>query len=711
MRHMWTSRQAYVALAIGLALVVAYGVLHQGSTGSVVYLIGACYGTALSCLGASRMPRSRRRIWWAFAAAQGLYLLGDLVYTFYDEVLQSEPSPSPADVVYLAQYPVLAMAVLWLIRGRQGGRDRGAFLDAAILTTGVTVVGTVAFVLPAAQSEGAGVMSDAVAAAYPLGDLLVLALVLRMFVTGQVRNTTIYALVLGIGALLVADLGYVVAAQQDWAYPDSIDLAYLTSYLLLGFAALHPSAHDLEEPAAERRETVTPFRLVLLGMALAVGPVTGEIGDLAGVELAEGVALIGGCVAAVLVVLRLGDLVGNLQRSAAQLSALARRDSLTGVSNRRSWDHQLERAWANAKDNGTALHVAVLDLDAFKQYNETFGHLHGDLVLKDTADAWAAVIEQRGFLARYGGQEFTALLPVVTTEEAALLLDRMRRAVSHGQACSIGFAAWDGVESASSMVARADRALYQAKRGGGDRIVFDNGDEGVALTAGDDGLVLTGLRSVFQPIVELDRDEVVGYEALSRFEGQEPAEVFGRAARDGTLAWLEASAIGSALRSWDGAGLLSVNVSPDTLLTTQFEAVLPADLTGFIIEVTEADLVLYRTEVLLALDDLRERGAKVAIDDFGVGFSNLHRVALLRPDLVKLDRSLVAGIHLDETLQAAVAAVVLFADRTGAEVIAEGIEHPEERDCVIGLGVRYGQGFLLGRPAERTPPRARTGSR
>lgn len=699
MSAMGSARWAYVALGGGLAIIALFGALIDTGAGSVVYLLGGLYGTILSTVGAMQMPPARRPIWWAFAVGQLMCLIGDSLFTLFEDVLHIEPFPSVADVAYLAQYPALAIGILWLIRKRRRGRDRAAFLDAAILTTGLTVVGTVFFIGPAAASGGSTLLSQVVAAAYPAGDLLVLALAVGLFTSGVVRNDALWTLVAAILALLVADLVYVASVVNEAAYPAWIDYGYLLSYVGLGFAALHPSAHLLSEPTLDRTPRITVTRMVLLGCALMLAPLTNQVAYLTGVDHGTWVVFIGGCVAAVLVVLRLGDLVKDLQRKAVQLSALARKDGLTGIPNRRTWDHELSRACAHAREEGTLLTAAVLDMDNFKLFNDTFGHLKGDLVLKETAAAWTSILHGRGFLARFGGEEFTALIPAATTDEAVALLDRMRRSVTHDQTCSIGLATWDGVESPGTLVSRADRALYHAKHTGRNRIAVDaDGTATVITRQSDDNPMLASLRSVYQPVVDLRTGAVIGSEALSRFAGRSPRDVFDAAARDGSTAVLEAAAIRKALEGWRGEGLLGLNTSPSALLTPQLNEVLPDDLSGIVIEITEADLVGYTTEVMFAIDGLRARGALIAIDDFGIGFSNIQRVVTLRPDFVKLDMSLVRGIDADPTLQAVVAAALLFAEQTSSVVVAEGIETAEERDCLVRLGIAFGQGFLLGAP-------------
>ena len=702
-------REAYCALGVGVLLLAAFAVTMESPAGPVVYLVAGAYGTLLSCVGARRMPPARRRIWWAIAVGQAFFLLGDVLWTLFIHVLHIEPAPSAADVFYLLSYPATALGLMWLIRGRRSGRDRAAFLDAAILTTCCTVVVIVFVIGPAAAAGGTSVLDRAVAGAYPAADLLILAVVIRMLTTGTVRNLSLWALVSGLTVMLFADLYYVVSVISDAPYPGWIDNGYLVSYLLLGFAALHPSAHTLSEPAPDRPEKITLARLAFLGAALVLIPLVDQLAQTLDADRLRSswVLLVGGVLIALFVVVRLWDLIQALQRKAVQLAALARRDGLTGVANRRTWDHELSRACAIARDNGTSLSVAVLDMDHFKRFNDTHGHVVGDLVLKETAAAWDSILHGRGFLARYGGEEFAVLLPQSSPAEATAVLERLRHSVSHSQSCSIGVAEWDAVESPAHLFGRADAALYQAKHEGRDRIAVHDGSATYVVAEGpsDPDSYLASPRPVFQPIINLRTGQAVAYEALSRFDGHDPAEVFMTVTKEGHGPALEAAAIRAALAAWDGPEPLSINVSLTSLLTHELQQALPAELSRIILEITERDVVEDTPEAALLLETLRGRGARIAIDDFGVGFSNIERLATFRPDIIKLDKSLVQGVQTNRTLQAVLAACVVLARQISAEIVAEGVETPADRDFLIGVGVTLAQGYLFGYPEPR-PTRA-----
>lgn len=692
------SHRPLIAGVIGLLLMATFVVVCNTSAEPWVYLVGGFYGTTLALLGARRMPRPHRRTWLAFAVSQVLFLAGDCVWTLYDQVLHIEPYPSPADVLYLAMYPALAFGMWSLMRRRRRGRDRAAFLDAAIFTAGTAVIGVVFFIAPAAELSGGGLERQLVAAAYPIGDVLLLAVAFRLLTGGTVRNLALWAILGSVLTVLVVDVFYDLTVLNDAPYPTWIDGGYLLSYLLIGLAPFHRSARVLSEPVSDRDTRITVGRLSLLGVALLLAPVTGLVAYLTGFQHAPWAVCLGGAVSAFLVVLRIWDLVQDLQGKASQLATLAGKDGLTGVANRRTWDQELSRACTFAREHRAALTVAVLDLDHFKEFNDTHGHLAGDAVLKDTAAAWTAILRGRGFLARFGGEEFTVLLPHVSACDAQSILERMRKAVTHGQSCSIGVATWDGAEGLPDLMARADQALYRAKGAGRDRIAIHEDGLITVMKPSSDNPALASLRTVYQPIKDLRTGEVVGVEALSRFDGLDPRTVFDGAERDGTAPALVAGAISSAIAGWDGVGLLALNVSLSTLVTPAVQAALPEDLTSLVLEITETDLVHYGPEVMHALEDARARGALIAIDDFGAGFSNTHRVAKVAPDIVKIDMSLVRDINRDPMLQAVVTGCLRYAELTTTRLIAEGIESDDERTCLTDLGVPLGQGYLLGKP-------------
>ena len=687
------------ALVVGLVASISTGLLPEGPVRAWGYLLVATACVSLSVVGA-RTPGPTRRVWRLLAAGQALYLVGDLVWVVMENYLGVYPASSVADVFFLGRYACLAVGLLALVQVRRRGRDRAALLDAAIISTGFAVLFAVFLVLPAVtHGQGSG-LDQLVAAAYPTADFVVLAVFVRLLTSGAGRTTAFWALVAALLTVLGVDVFYLLSVTAGLHYPAVLDQGWLVMYLLFGFAAVHPSAAHLAGRRADGPDTITRTRVGLLGVAMVLPAAADEVAHVTGYGQSDHVVLIGALVGTLLVLLRLWGLLATLERKADQLSALARVDGLTGVPNRRTWDHELARACVAARTSSQPLVVAVLDFDHFKAYNDAHGHLVGDHVLKETAAAWEATLDGQGVLARFGGEEFTVLLPGYRLDAAEPLLEQLRSAVTAEQTCSIGVAVWDFHEDPAALLARADQALYHAKRAGRDRVAVHDGTGSRELRAPRRAGVESLLSTVFQPIVDLASGEPAAFEALSRFSNGNPQEVFDRALLHGTQASLEAAALRSALAAWEGSLPVSLNVSGATIATAEVQEALTGDLSDVILELTEADSAASTPEVLAAVAALRARGARIAVDDFGVGFSNIERVALLDPDLLKLDMSLVRGIDKNPMLQAVVRGCLAYVEETGGLLCAEGIETAAELETLVGLGVQLGQGYLLGRPRD-----------
>jgi diguanylate cyclase (GGDEF)-like protein len=160
-----------------------------------------------------------------------------------------------------------------------------------------------------------------------------------------------------------------------------------------------------------------------------------------------------------------------LRAHAEQLARLARTDPLTGVSNRRAWEEDIEAAISRAEDQGAPVCVALIDLDRFKEYNDEHGHQAGDRLLKEVTARWRGALRDGDVLARLGGDEFAVILPGCPLDAARRILERLREGVPSGQTCSTGLASWNGLESATELIRRCDAALYEAKESGRNRIV------------------------------------------------------------------------------------------------------------------------------------------------------------------------------------------------------------------------------------------------
>ncbi|MFN2522222.1 MAG: EAL domain-containing protein [Mycobacteriales bacterium] len=214
------------------------------------------------------------------------------------------------------------------------------------------------------------------------------------------------------------------------------------------------------------------------------------------------------------------------------------------------------------------------------------------------------------------------------------------------------------------------------------------------------------LRVHLQPVVDLKTGAVWGVEALARFPGHPqpgPAAWFAAALAEGWGPALETVALCGALDVLDDLPehlTLTVNLSPVALLRPDVsQLLLDAPRGRLLVEITEHEAVGDYDQLVQVLGPLREHGIRIGIDDFGVGHSTLRHVLQLAPDVVKLDISITSGVHRDPSRQALVEAMLAFCGRTGALIVAEGIEQPEELATLLELGVQYGQGWFIARPA------------
>jgi diguanylate cyclase (GGDEF)-like protein len=467
------SRRAWrIYLAAGMAAVAVYFLLPlEGLWSSLVYDLIGLSSVAVILVAVRRHRPSRPLIWWCFAVGQLLFVVGDVVYAVIDAVLHQKPFPSIADGFYLAGYPILAAGLLILIRGRISGRDRAGLIDAAIIATGLGLLSWTFLMKPVAADPSLSLTERLISLAYPLGDVLLLVMAARLATSPGARTTAYRLLGVALLLLLGADIGYAVLNLVSSYEGGLIDAGWLLSYVIWGAAALHPSMRSMSEVAPDQTARFSHWRLALLATTSLMAPAVLAEQGLRHQPIDVTAIVLGSVVLFLLVVLRMAGLVAKVQDQATQLAALAHNDGLTGVPNRRAWELELPREMARVRRYGGRLHVALLDLDLFKRYNDRHGHQGGDRLLKEATAAWRTRMRRTDLLARYGGEEFAVLLRDCTQTEAVAVLDDLRAVTPDGQTFSAGVAEWDGHEGPERLVGRADRALYEAKHAGRDRIM------------------------------------------------------------------------------------------------------------------------------------------------------------------------------------------------------------------------------------------------
>jgi diguanylate cyclase (GGDEF)-like protein len=516
---------------------------------------------------------------------------------------------------------------------------------------------------------------------------------------GTLRNEVVLPVGIGSGAAF-AGLGIVAAAASHAGLPlvpvvalaGVLMIAGLLAYVawIVNSAAAKPLAR-VRTALQEMEEGNYEARLVPDGAA-----------ELA--ELAEGFN-------------RMITIVGH-QRERLKLAAAT--DGLTGLANHRHFHERLRTELQSARDHDRPLAVASIDIDGFKKVNDERGHARGDEALRLAAQALEKAVRGSDLVSRLGGDDFAILLEGADSAFARDVTERARAAVMRampeelGLTASAGFVCFpDNVDEDANLAELAASALDLAKRQGGNQTRKYDRDQVSAIPtvkqqrAEIDELLAQPepITPVFQPLVDLATGRTLGYEALSRFNTdiqRAPDAWFNQAQGCGRGLQLEIAAIRAALSAPNRpqGSYLSLNFSPSAIGSSKIMSVLPNDLTGVVIEITEHELAAEDGALEDGLERLRARGARIAVDDCGAGYAGLKQLMRAQPDVIKLDRSLIEGIHADKAKTALVEFFVMFARRVGAAVCSEGIETTDELRALVNLGVNYGQGYLLGRPAE-----------
>jgi diguanylate cyclase len=622
-----------------------------------------------------------------------------------------------------------------LIRGRIPGGERGAFLDAAILAAGIGVLVWAFGFAPYVSARE----SSAVTAAFFYPALVASAVVARMwFMEGAHRPATrlLVGLVFATNAITMLTMlrGFIGYGT----FTGFFILAEFASLAFVGAAALHPSMAIVPERQRVELAPVGRRRIIALSAALLVNPATLAIEVGVGRHVDPVPYLIGGAVIGLLVIARLGDALRQLGESLRErdsLMELLRRqalyDNLTSLPNRGMFNERLAADFANRSD-GRLLAVLLVDLDDFKSVNDTLGHDAGDDLLVAVGQRLRGAIRDGDIAARLGGDEFVIALPACADPQVPLrVAERVLASLAEPfdvggrrltTRASIGVAvATRDDRTAEDLVRNADVAMYLAKSRGKGRVeVYEPSMQEAAMTHLqlradlEAGIADGELRLHYQPIVDLRTGRTIGYEALVRWlHGGRliaPGEFIPMAESSGLIGPLTDWVADEACRAtvdWGTAGArpwVSINMSSSQLIRPDIVSRIGLSLEAsglapdrLVLEITESALL--EIEVAKpAVERLSALGVRLAIDDFGIGYSTLSYLARLPIDIVKIDRSFVIALQHAGPEEAIASAIIALAKRLGLMTIGEGIETAGQLDQLTSLGCDLGQGYYLGRP-------------
>jgi diguanylate cyclase (GGDEF)-like protein len=722
-----------VYLAAGVGAIIAYYTLPRAGVGQAV-LLTLLNGTAAVAAyrAAARTHGQTRVVWVALGVSMTFATLANGPYYGFSLIGHPLPFPSAVDALFLLTYPCYAVALMALAKQHRERDRSGDALDSAILIVGGASLMWQFVISGVVHASGLPLLAHAVSTMYPVMDLIVFAMLVRFAVASAHRTKATHILLASFTLLLVADVVYALGlAAGTYAFGGPTDGLWMSSYLLIGVAATHPSAREFRLSTGSASRRMSHGRIAFLCAAVLAGPLLaiGHPKELVAVAIAAAVSF-------GLVMVRMTGLNRQLASAGVELNHRASTDSLTGLANRSAFADRLLAALATDERRAGTLSVLFIDLDDFKDVNDSLGHAAGDELLRVTAQRLDRTIRPGDLVARLGGDEFAILLDGIPDADSAFavaerVVTALREPAAIGDAhvqvgASVGMAMRREDSTLDALMRDADVAMYSAKAKGKNRVEHYDADlhhlavGQQALRAELDGAAERGELVVeYQPVVDLETGDLVGFEALVRWQhatqGLLPPSAFIALAEEpGAIVGIGASVMETAarqLRQWQQRYHLpklwmSVNVSVRQLDVAEFaDSVTDVlreagiDPTTFVLEVTESVLADPDGGAAATLAALRGSRVRVALDDFGTGYSSIGYLQQLPVDILKIDRSFVsgpsAGTGVDDVL---LEAIVAMGQTLRLDVIPEGIEELDQLVRLRAAGCKVGQGFLFSRP-------------
>ena len=426
--------------------------------------------------------------------------------------------------------------------------------------------------------------------------------------------------------------------------------------------------------------------------------------------------------------------ISERKRAERHIEKLAFYDTLTALPNRTHFQDQLKRRLARARSKGHALALLFIDLDRFKDINDTQGHLAGDKVLAEIADRFRSSLRQGELLARLGGDEFVVIADEVDRQGANAIALRLLgtlqtpfsvRGASFQLRASIGIAVYpDDAHSVQNLLKSADIAMYRAKGSGGGHCLY-SAEMGEQLSHKLDvvqrfsqALRNNRLQLHYQPKLNLSDSRLTGVEALLRWHDPQwgwvpPTEFLPIIEERGMMTELGEWVLSEAcrqLQTWKEAGLalpprIAINVAAPQIDEKDFAARTLAIIeeagqspTRFELELTESSMMRDPQCAMEVTQALVDAGFTFAIDDFGTGYSSLAYLQRFPVHTLKIDRSFVSGLLADGSNEGIVRTIIAMAQSLGLTSLAEGVEDEQQARCLAALGCVEAQGYHFGRP-------------
>jgi diguanylate cyclase (GGDEF)-like protein len=689
---------------------------------------------ALCWLAVSRVGFRRMEVMLA-AVAVTSNAAADSYYTWLLAGAGSVPFPSFADVGYLLNPLLLLVALVVAVRHHSRGLTVLVWLDSVVGSLGAaSVLAVVLSPVLAAALTGSLSLATVVAVAYPMSDLLLVAMVAGIAALRGMRMGGRWAvLVVGLLVFAAADVVYALQVTADtYVVGTLLDASWPFGLAMVALWVDATARHEVSSTHHSSSRSTTRSTTGATALSVSAGATAAGLGVLVvasrthlstlAVALA-GVTLLAAAARSLLAFRLLGRMADQRRRAATT-------DELTGLPNRRAL--YAEGAVRLVEPGRRRVALLMLDLDKFKEVNDSLGHHAGDLLLVQVGARLRGQLRAGDVLARLGGDEFAVLLGDAGHDQAVGVAAKLRVSLAESFAledialhtsASVGIALFpDDGPDLSALLRKADIAMYKAKASGHGQHVYssaDDANDSIRLqTVEELRTALSGDQFVvfYQPKIDLDTGAVHSVEALVRWDHPTrgllyPDAFLGLVEESGLMPSLTQVVLALALDQvaiWHGRGqwlTVAVNLSASSLVDADLPMQVASMLAargvpprGLQLEITEEFLMADRGRAREILTRLRHSGVQISVDDFGTGYSSLSYLRDLPIDELKLDRSFIFPMADDARAAALVASTIDLAHSLGLRIVAEGVETQLAYTELTRMGCDQAQGYYMSRP-------------
>ncbi|NGZ75771.1 putative bifunctional diguanylate cyclase/phosphodiesterase [Saccharibacillus alkalitolerans] len=719
----------------------------MGWLGNLLNLLPAAAGAFILWGVARKADVGLKRFWRLLMYSSLAYALA-MCFWLWDAMSESfvMSLPSPADYLWFAEGILICSALLLLnYKQLKGLNAVRLLLDASIFMTTMIALSWILLIEPLyAQAAASGSLAFMIMnVSYPIEDLGFLFLLILLMLSNR------YAIAVRAQQMLLAAVMLFIVGDSIYLYLLTIDAYAIGSFIdpvwsmsliaiaLSGIESLNPKFS-----AAFVQKTVRPGKGWLKRLLPYVS--LGTLMVIMLLQMPDFNMIVLCCITGILLVtarqiLTLAEndeLLARLGQYLKVSDRAAHHDELTGLPNRRLFSLRLQEAIVQAEKDRAELAVVFMDFNRFKYINDTLGHGVGDRMLQEAAARFEEALPGHCLLARLGGDEFVILIPRSSGTQTirsviAAVEDSLKKPMSIDEhslhvSTSIGIAVYpaDG-SSMDELLKNADAAMYRSKKNNGSKAVFFDSSIGSELERRleiendlNNVIERNELSLHYQLQVHARTGRIAGVEALLRWKHPvkgyiSPADFIPIAEETGAIKPIGEWVLRQACmqqRKWARSGLanlrMSVNVSPrqlqdDHIVESFLEIVRSAEIDPrmLVLEITETFAVNDIPVAVERLSRLRQAGIRVAIDDFGSGYASLKYLKNFKPSLLKIDRGFIACIRQDDEESAdMVRAIISLGHSLKIEVLAEGVETPEQLEFLREAGCDEMQGYLIGRP-------------